>query len=949
MITISGTFKDIYDNDIIVTIEKQSNDTSTFTFNEEGCGLYFAGDEPVSITQDVENEFQHILSKQCTINLICEDYVGDLFFADNARDVSVKVSKAFTVGMVTRLTTLFKGFLEPITFAQGFAHKLESFTLTANDYLGTLEYLKYKDITLSTYAQAKQNASNVSFETMLFDILPNEINTKIWYDKSKGIDSSRITSVFSDLGIFESYLLGETYDDLWTKQEVLDEILRYLNLHIMQEGEEFFIFDWDFIRGEGGSTWYNLKNGRQRSRSLNFVTLEKEDYGGEDTTISVAEVYNQIMVTDELESIETVIESPLDSDSLKSFYRSKINYMEEYIAQGEGTTASQAFLTMVSGGATDFEDAKQFNWKVQPMYNVNWKLNTSTGDINDLIEYDSNGNAINAYKLPLYVNQNPFTPLIMKCGYEEKKKATDNSPTGKIDMDPYLFISVRGNDIDPNDDPYYPNPTVDDLSTLNARGPIMEYTSTQSGGTFSPADDGTNYLVFSGKMLLLPRVWESDHYLNVNDGFGSTDGKHKTVFTNASRHYDGDGGFWYWSFGPVNSDKMENKNDDENRRYYTRKFFKDNGELLQERTELPLDPQYDMYDMTHAHAYYDYSETIDSLAMWTEDKGLKQLNYKYSSTGQSTDTISKLPILECELIIGNKRLVEHDMDQYGNSVFSWVDVSSGVPQTYLDDNGVEQSYIKTTFSLGINPKTEGDGDFIIGTEFDLQNTIDDDYNIDAEGTAIPIHKSDALSGTVQFKILGPINLTYDEITRRAPSFWHHTKWTTTSKSVLSHLESIIIKDFEAKLYSDGTTDDAGDNDLIYVSDETDRFISKNDDTTFKFITQLTKDEAFEKGLSNTVNQNAVVNMTLNTPVRSIYNALTEETAKPEEHYVDQYYRIFSEPKTTIETTLKAGSVYFEYLYEMTGLEGFNYVLCISNDVKMNTAKVKLKNNAINNL
>jgi len=59
---------------------------------------------------------------------------------------------------------------------------------------------------------------------------------------------------------------------------------------------------------------------------------------------------------------------------------------------------------MVSGGATDFDDAKQFNWKVQPMYNVNWKLNTSTGDINDLIEYDSNGNAINAYKLPLYVN-----------------------------------------------------------------------------------------------------------------------------------------------------------------------------------------------------------------------------------------------------------------------------------------------------------------------------------------------------------------------------------------------------------------------------------------------------------------------------------------------------------------------------------------------------------------
>lgn len=217
MITLTGTFKDRYDNDIIVTIEKESTDTSTYTFNTEGCGLYFAGEEPIIISQDVENEFQHILSKQCTINLICEDYVGDLFFADNARDVLVKVSKVVTIGMLPQVTTLFKGFLEPITFAQGFAHKLESFTLTANDYLGTLEYLKYKDITLSTYAEAKQNASNVSFEEMLFDILPNEINTKIWYDQSKGIDSSRITSVFSDLGIFEAYLLGETYDDLWTK------------------------------------------------------------------------------------------------------------------------------------------------------------------------------------------------------------------------------------------------------------------------------------------------------------------------------------------------------------------------------------------------------------------------------------------------------------------------------------------------------------------------------------------------------------------------------------------------------------------------------------------------------------------------------------------------------------------------------------------------------------
>jgi len=52
-------------------------------------------------------------------------------------------------------------------------------------------------------------------------------------------------------------------------------------------------------------------------------------------------------VTDELESIETVIESPLDSNSLKSFYPSKFKYMTEYIASGEGETAKTSFMNMI--------------------------------------------------------------------------------------------------------------------------------------------------------------------------------------------------------------------------------------------------------------------------------------------------------------------------------------------------------------------------------------------------------------------------------------------------------------------------------------------------------------------------------------------------------------------------------------------------------------------------
>ena len=74
--------------------------------------------------------------------------------------------------------------------------------------------------------------------------------------------------------------------------------------------------------------------------------------------------------------------------------------------------------------------------------------------------------------------------------------------------------------------------------------------------------------------------------------------------------------------------------------------------------------------------------------LFPEDKGHRQLRYKYSSFGNTTDKIKKLPVLECELIIGDKRLVEYFTDdEIGESVFEWVDASTGKEYEYIDDNG----------------------------------------------------------------------------------------------------------------------------------------------------------------------------------------------------------------------------------------------------------------------
>lgn len=180
------------------------------------------------------------------------------------------------------------------------------------------------------------------------------------------------------------------------------------------------------------------------------------------------------------------------------------------------------------------------------------------------------------------------------------------------------------------------------------------------------------------------------------------------------------------------------------------------------------------YTRKHYSATYNtdkptYNSTGSYFQPWTKDKAAKGLKFEYSSVGDSTDKFSKLPILECELKIGSKYCVETVLDVYGDSRFEWLtleEIKARPDLTYKDVDGTTK--YKTTMSLGINPKI---GDYIVGMEHSLQNTIDYTMNLDGkEGTAIPIKQSDRLSGRVSFKILAPIQLVWDNIVRRHPTF-----------------------------------------------------------------------------------------------------------------------------------------------------------------------------------
>ena len=870
---IHGDFRDVNNVLYSVHILSDNDKTKELTIGEKG--LFFSG-SPISIETDIDDTFQTIIRRSATINLVTSDYIGDKLFANNSRNIKVNIYKEDLC--------IYAGFVEPNTFSQPFANGLEEFTINTTDALTTLQYYNYGDVTLKTYLKAKKDAKVKTFKDMLDQMLGDILDIDIvngtggviYYDLSKGITKGKESTIFNDCSMSELYLLGDEADDVWTNEDVLEQMLQYLNLHIIQDGLDYYIFDWNSIKNRR-TNWQNMTLRAVTLQNPSVIEMTSEMHSSNDTNLSVADVYNQVSVKCKLEDQEDVIKSPMDSDSLSSLYNGKQKYMTEYISEGEGVRANNAFFDMIHDRATTYDGCRTVDWYLQAMYNRNWNFITPNGDITDLCEFGNNM-YINQWKLPKYLKDNQLIPSLFRMGSVEKKpNTTDNSPTSKIDMSSYLFISINGNgdDTETNHSP--------SDQTLQNRSGMIEYIGNSSGGVFSPTDDvTTNYLVFSGKLCLMPIQKETD--------------KFSTLL-----NYD-KGSYWHKT---VPSD---NNGDG---RYYTRKWYNQTR---------PSDEA------------TSYIKGALSLHPWTKDKANHELQYNYTSNGDSTDKFSKLPVLECELIIGNKRLIETNIDIYGNSTFKWVEIGK---EPIIDGDKI------TTFSLGINPKI---GDKIIGDEFSIQNNISYTMNLETEGTAIPITKDDALSGAVVFRILGPINLTWNDITRRHKTWFRHTKWYNNTKFVLSHLENIIIKDFECKVYSDQAGNDSDeDNDLIYMSNETDKFVNKKDDTEFKFITQLSSAECVQKGIKNSINLNAVINTNTRTPLESIYNATTNETAKPEEHYINQYYLAYSKPKLIMETDLHdTDDISIQNIFHSKVLKRNFFVQSINRDLKEASVHIKLK-------
>lgn len=873
---IHGSFLSQQGDTITVHIVTGNDRTQTIEIGTEKADVYFSED-PAEIENEVNDTFDVLLRNSAKIRLLCGNLIKDLF-STSCRDAVVNIYK--------NDTSIFAGFIEPQTLSQPYNNRWDELELNCIDALSALQYSKYKNVGALgvIYAFVKAEAAQRSFYDIAtevlqgvtegLDILGNQ-NIKFWYDGSKAVDAQTANryQVFKQLSISDLLFLGDDESDVWQQDEVLEELLKYLNLHIVQDGFNFYIFSWESVKATPDKIiWHDIVANSTKTTAQQAVTIALANVADCDTTISIGDVYNQLLLTAKVEDIESVIESPLDDDLLVSPYINKQKYLTEYSSDGEGKTAYNAFYAMTHNQKTTYGAGAITDWYVQVMRNKQWTFPMKGNRDIDIVNYFGSEGA-NQHALPDWLGQEPGAAIMALGSVKMNTANDDNSPTSKVNMTNYLVVSVNGNGIDNDENKTYPS-----VADIQKNIPYAVYNGNKAGGVFSPPDEETtNYIVLSGKVILNPIMRQTNTYTNL----------HNKEWKSGLPIEIKENEIYVWH------QTVPSRNNGDGR-YYTRQYW---------QAETP-DKEVSWHEGADS-GFYPYT-----------GEGPEEYEFKYSAIGDSTDTISKVAVLACMLVIGDKCVVETGTDGQTTD-FVW--------QKYKERSECQSDdeYYQQCFTIGFDPKI---GDKLVGTEFSIQNNIDYKMGIDAEGIAIPITKGDKISGQVRFMILGPVNATWDVITRRHPTFFRHTKWSSSSVPLLAHVSSILIKSFEVKVYSDNGLISNGndDNDIIYMSDTKETFVNKKDDLEFKINSALTAAECAQLGVSNTVKLSTPLNISTGDGVLEVYDRNGNVKAKPEQIYVDSYYTEYHKPRIVMEQKLRdidnVVSLFNHYRHEALGKE-----------------------------
>lgn len=967
---IHGEFLNIRGERVAVRILTNGDRTEEMEIGTEESGLWFPAESPVVIEDEVNDTFDVLLRQSAKVTLLCRDYVPE-FFCTSARSAVVNVHKDGKC--------VFAGFLEPQTYSQPYNEVLDELELNCLDALSGLQYMNYKAVgSLGVvYEIVRSEAGQRTFGEVVMEALrgvsdgldilaqleaPEEgdsvetpqdeekgDNFYVWFDGSKSADKegSEGTAVFSDLGVTDLLFMGDGADSVWQQSTVVEEVLKYLNLHIRQDGFDFYIFDWATVKGSCAEvvTWYALNGDETWKSAAQLVTLSAANVEGCDAEISIGEVYNQLLLTAVMETQENIVENPLDSEGLTSAYDGMQKYMTEYAVNISGLKKEwkplpgtrewyyewkeeeekstgyedsyNAFSALVRGQDTNYKDAYVTDWYLRLKQHAHWKFpmgdwqpieGKAPKSSEDLVTY-AKRNGAGQDQVLNWLDGTTGRGCIAAFGSLKRCMADAGNSGSKPSMENRLVVSVGGSWVNAESK----TPAADKqlaaykaiVGEMKKNRPCAVYESVNAGGVFSPSDAAiTNYIVLSGKITLNPVTPVYTHLADARQ--------------NMERHpvWNDDEKFLYAH--PMPSSDEE----------YT-------DDMLGNR-EAVDDVSYKLYTQQYWHTVDPLQNpaenlTVTGLYPMTENC---QTSFRYNP-GAWGDWMVEYPVLTCMLIIGDKCVVETGVLGTSPS-YEWREYKT------REECDSDDEYYHQCFYISFNPRS---GEYALGVEHDMMNNVTLRMGIDAEGTAIPMRKADKLSGAVRFMIIGPVALSCNFSKWDIYDNFEDTSYLFLG-SPLMYTRSIEIKDFEVKVYSDSGHYDSGsdDKDVVYMSDTKEKFVNRKENITFKINSALTAAECRSLGVQNSVSMSTPVNLTTGEGVLTIYDKSRDEEAKAERLYVDSYYTEYHKPRILLTQTVRDDAdvvgLFNHYVHPALGKEF--YVQGVGLDLMAGEATLTLK-------
>ena len=881
---ITGTFKDVNNTKTYnITISKIGDSQVAYpiknvtdaNFNDTENTVLFSMD-PVHLSTDYSDTFVHNIVKSASVNLVTNFNLRDLVLASNNNDITMTIT--------CNGSTIFDGYVEPLCFSEPYASLWNEIEITANDKLSSAQYIKYPQIILDKLNQMSIFLTpDGSTETGIINDIANELGLNI---DTTGLSAEVLTAMQSTK-ISNALFTGESPDDWMTCFDVLEEVGRYWGVWFMQTGQTLRLFNWH----------------NEERTDATESTVPKKLFTDSSTSISTADAYTQIKLSCDIEGSDSIVEF---GDDLVSPYPHYAMYLEELVAEGNGSTAASLFKNLILNNETG-ENTKQ------PTESYIYK-NFCWIKQSDLWDFGPNGytsliGSMSQQGILHWLWENPGRGAFVSFGRTDKMSLKDDTPINSIELQDCLIISVRGHaDKDSN------GHQQEMQNQFSAAAPICSFKGTSK--QFTPPDNNTiNYLIISGKVFLNKMYAKSgramaynyDHSGKSGDDYDKSNGTLYSDYEHTYQHLVQTANNYKLWGASMYHNAVPRIGSNEYGCFYTHKFY-DGAPGSEEVTEnrcIVGDLKQNKYQQTWK---YKYSDIVGQ--------------------GKTIDNTSKIPILRCQLKIGNKYCVERidKPDGEGWGEFEWLTEEEIIQKNIkVAENG--QMVYWHDLTIGFNPKID---DYIIGSNYDIQNTIWYYDDVDGTGTAIPIKFSDNLSGEVEFKIIQPMIQYWDDRHERKgilalliPALYGKD---AALFPILEQLESIIISGFKIELTSNKghILNNTENNDLVYASDENDSYIEAHEDDT-KIATMITSAEAAAWGTEMVISDSHVANID-DTPFYGFATSEENVYIKPEQLYVNNYYLEYSKARQIVETGLKINDISWindpdKYKFNFGFLEG----------------------------